>query len=113
MSCEILEERTGQRPKIRVLPPREATEEERASWAAYRRNKAYFLEHRERILNEHYGKDIVVFGDCEVRAFDKRSEKLAFRESLDRQIWEAAYLPHIRWRRQHVNSTGYLRVVRP
>ena len=113
MSCEIVEQRTGQRPKIKVLPPREPTENERASRLAYHRNKAYFLEHRERILQEHDGKYIVVFGDCEVRAFDNRSEKFAFRESLDRHIREAAYLPHIVWRGQHVHSTGYRYVVRP
>ena len=49
MSCEIVEQRTGQRPDIRVHPPRELTAEERESWLAWRRNKAYFLEHREQI----------------------------------------------------------------
>ncbi len=112
MSCEIVEQRTGQRPNIKVLPPREMTSEERASWAAYRRNKAYFLEHRERILSEHHGEYILVLEDCEVRGFDKRSEMITFRESLEERVSSSVYVPHLVWRDQNVHATGYRRVVR-
>ncbi len=112
MSCEIVEQRTGQRPNIKVLPPRELTEEERESQQAFRRNKDFFLEQRERILDEHPGQYIIIFGESEVRGYDTHSEMLAFKESLDDRKQKSAYLPHIIWRNQHVYPTGYLRVIR-
>ena len=49
MSCEIVEQRTGQRPAIKVHPPREATPEERARLREFRANQAYLLEHQKQI----------------------------------------------------------------
>ena len=97
MSCEILEERTGQRPKIKVLPPREMTEEERARLHEHRANKAYLAEHREQIIEQYPSQELLVYGGNQVAAFDNLHDLFEFRERLDKPTREAAYHPHRGW----------------
>ena len=97
MSCEIVEQRTGQRPNIKVLPPREMTAEERARLQEHRANKAHFAEHMEQIVGDHPNQEFLVYGSGQVATFDHLSDLFAFRERLDKPTREAAYHPHRGW----------------
>ena len=97
MSCEIVEQRTGQRPNIKVLPPRELTSEERARLHEYRANKSHLAQHQEQIADEHPNQELLVYGGDQIVAFDSLRELFAFRERLDKPTREASYHPHRGW----------------
>lgn len=104
MSCEIVEQRTGQRPNIRVLPTREMTEEERSSLNEFRANKAHFADYRKQIVEAHPDREFLVYDGGKVAAFESLSDLFEFREQLDKRRREAAYHPHLR-AKTHVGPT--------
>lgn len=97
MSCQIVEQRTGQRPAIKVLPPRELTEEERARLHEHRANKAHLEEHRAEIVEQYPDQPLLVYGGNQVEAFDNLHDLFEFMERLDKPTREAAYHPHRGW----------------
>lgn len=109
MSCEILEERTGQRPKIKVLPPRELSDEELAMIRQRRKNRALYQEQGPEIVAAHPDRDVLIVGAGEIHSFERHGDMYEFMEQLDPLTRSTVFMVP---RGRHALSTGYLTVHR-
>lgn len=109
MSCEIVEQRTGQRPKIKVLPPREPTENERAVIRQRRKNRALYQERGRQIVAAHPGQDVLIVREGEIHAFERHGDMYEFMEQLDPLTRSTVFMVP---RGRQALSTGYLTVHR-
>ncbi len=110
MSCDVVEQRTGQRPAIKLLPPREYSEEELAMMRQRRKNRALYQERGPEIVRSHPDKHILIVGTGTVHAFEKRSAMFKFMEELEPLTRQTVFMVP-RWQPGGI-STGYRRVIR-
>ena len=110
MSCDVVEQRTGQRPAIKALHPREYSEDELAMMRQRRKNRALYQEQGAEIVRSHPDKHLLIVGTGTVHAFEKRSEMFQFMDELESLTRKTVFMVP-RWQPARIN-TGYRRVIR-